>query len=149
MLLNPEIGSIVKTFQSINKVPVYIDLIPKNFSVPSMYFPTPQTDSYRSSFSGFTKDYQIFVKVFDKSSLLAQNAAENITNNILENHSVIPIYNPDGTQSGYYLRIDKIVSRKIDEGVIQIEINWRSNRQFYKEKAEEIKNFYVDIKIGG
>lgn len=149
MLLNSEIGSIIKNFQSNNNVPVYIDVIPEEFKLPSMYFPTPQTEVYRSSFTSFTKDYQMFVKIFDKSSLLAQNAAENITEKILENHSVIPIYNPDGSESGYYLRIDKIVSRKIDEGVVQIEINWRSNRQFYKENVQKINNFYIDIKIGG
>lgn len=148
-MLDQEIGSIIRCFNDVNKVKVYIDMVPQNFIIPSMFFPKPLTESEIDSFSTYTNDYQMFVKVFEESSLKAYEAAESILEHIRRLRDIIPIYNADGTQSNDFLRIEKLNSREIESGVRQIEIRWKSRRRFVTESVDKINKVNVRLKLGG
>lgn len=148
-MLNPEIGSIIKCFNDVNKVKVYIDTVPQDFIIPSMYFPKPLTDGDIDSFSSYTNDYQMFVKIFETDSIKSYETAESIMEHIKKARYIIPIYNADGTKSNNFLRIDKLISREIESGVRQIEVRWRSRRRFVVENVDKIKKINLRMKLGG
>lgn len=153
-MLDPEIGSIIKCFNDVNKVKVYIDTVPQDFIIPSMYFPKPLTDGGVDSFSSYTNDYQMFVKIFEKDSIKAYEKAESIMEYIKKARYIIPIYNPDGTKSNNFLRIDRLNSRELESGVRQsgvrqIEVRWRSRRRFVNESVDKINKVNLRMKLGG
>lgn len=146
-MLDPERGSIIKFFNDVNPVKVYIKKVPENMAVPSMYFPIPISDGERDSFSSYTNDYQMFVKVFEENSQQAFDTAEKITESIKVLKNIIPIYNEDGVESGSFLRIDKVKSREIDEGVVQIEVNWKSRRMYKKEESGKMGKVNLNLNL--
>ena len=148
-MLDPEIASIIKCFNDVNKVKVYIDTVPQNFIIPSMYFPKPITDGGVDSFSSYTNDYQMFVKIFEKDSIKAYEKAESIMEYIKKARYIISIYNPDGTKSNNFLRIDRLNSREIESRVRQIGVRWRSRRRFVNESVDKIDKVNLRMKLGG
>lgn len=148
-MLDQERGSIIRFFQSVNSVQIYLERIPEDMIIPSMYFPTPLTDGARDSLSSYMNDYQMFIKVFEISTPLAFVKAEKIMEAVKKNRNLIEIYNQDGTTTNHFLRIDKMRSREIETGVYQIEINWKSRRELQRAETAKMAKVNFDMKLGG
>lgn len=143
-MLTQEIGSIINYMNLINPVKIYIDEIPKNMIIPSMYFPAPQLDSGNDSLSSYISDYSMFVKVFEKTSQESFSTSEKLINEVCAARNIIPVINEDGTSTNNFLRVELKNCRGIDRGVVQIEVRWKSRKRFKREEVEKINNLNLN-----
>ncbi|KGK88038.1 hypothetical protein [Clostridium sp. HMP27] len=148
-MLDQERGSIIKFFQTVNPVKIYIEKVPEEFIIPSMYFPVPFLDTSRDSLSTYQNDYQMFVKIFEETTLKASTTGEKILEELSKKRNIIKVYTPEGLATDQAFRIDKINGRGISDGVYQIEINWRSRRELGKEESKKVKKINLNMKLGG
>lgn len=146
--MNPEIGSIMNYFYKLFPVKVYEKEVPKDFKVPSMYFPAPITFDENDTNMTFAKVYSLSVKLFHKDSISANEKAELIADEIRTNKSIIPMVDHEGVPTGDYIRISRIETRIGDSGVATIVLQWESIYRYNREvwpTAESIE-FNSEVK---
>lgn len=148
-MLDQEKGSIIKFFQTINPGKIYIEEVPKDFVTPSMYFPIPLLDTSRDSFSSYNKDCQMFVKIFEETKLDAATKGEKIIDEINKNRNIIRLYTPDGKETDRSIKISKVNGRIIDDGVYQIELNWKTGKPLGREDVKKINKINFKLNLGG
>lgn len=129
--MNPEAGSIMVCFYNLFPVAVYTRNVPANFEVPSMYFPPPFSFDGNDTTSTYLKTYSLSVKLFHEDSREANNEAERIADVVRSRKNIIPIVNEYGSESGDYIRINRIEVRIGDHGVANIILEWDS-RYYYE-----------------
>lgn len=144
---NLEVNSIVNYFKEINPVKVYFEKIAGSVTTPSMYFAIPKVESNVDSFSSYINKYQLFVEINDTSSSKAYDTGENIVENIKSKRYMIPVYEEDGTKTNKYIRIDKAALKETENGIVQIELIWKSRHPFGSSTSSNGKMKELDINI--
>lgn len=142
--MNSDVGSIMSACYKIHPVQVYTDRMPQDFVLPSMYFPQPIMADAPSSISSYRVDYSLAVKVFAKKDEQAADAAEQIAQTIRHSRMVIPVIDEDGHDTGQYMRIRKMDSRIIDEGVAQLTFTWTSRYQYNRVDYDKMGSLYLN-----
>lgn len=146
-----ELGSIIKYFYENHNdkgnINLYYEEVPKDFKEPSLYFPTPIVSSNNFSLESFQNSFMWFIKIFDKTTLKVQETAMEITNNLAGQRYLIPIYNADGAKTNRYIRINNVNLRKIDMGVIQIELEFNLAYFFNTPDYVKFTKFYTKNKL--
>jgi len=145
-----ELGSIIKFFyENHNKkdeIALYFEEVPKGFKEPSIYFPTPLMSSNNYTTHSFQNSYTWIIKLFDKTTLEAQEAAMWIVNVLADKRYIIRVYNTEGIATNRYIKIDSVEARKIDMGVMQIELKFNLAYFFNKPDWTKFKEFYLKDK---
>lgn len=143
-----ELGSIIKFFyenhNKKDKIALYFEEVPKDFKEPSIYFPTPFMTSKNFTTHSFQNSYTWLIKLFDKATSEAQNTAMQLVNKLADNRYFIPIFSYDNVLTGRYVKIKNIEFRKIDMGVIQIEIKFNLAYFFNAPKYVKFQKFYIE-----
>jgi len=139
-----ELGSIVRFFyenhnkkDQLSKDTIYYEEVPKGFKEPSIYFPTPLMSSNNYTTHSFQNSYTWLVKLFDKTTTEAQESAMKLVNILANNRYFIQVFNADNTITNRYVKIDSVDMRKLDEGVMQIEL--RFNLAYFFNTPDYIK----------
>jgi hypothetical protein len=132
--LNPEVGSIRASFHKLFPVPIYETEVPEKLAVPSMYVPPPFSFDGADTVSTFLKTYSLSVKLFHQDSQQAYAEAERIADAVRARRMLVPLLNPDGSDTGDYVRIKRIDTRESGSGVALIVLTWDS-RYFYEREA--------------
>ncbi|MEN1969021.1 phage portal protein [Lentibacillus sp. N15] len=146
--MNPEVGSIMRYFHNLFPVKVYKKEVPSDFAVPSLYFPIPTAFDSNDTNMTFTKTYSLSVKLFHEDSVIANDRAEMIADEVRSSKNVIPMVNPEGELTGDYIRISKIETRIGDNGVATIIVGWDSNYHYSREEWPALRNLelYSEVK---
>ncbi|GIN71133.1 phage-like element PBSX protein XkdJ [Bacillus sp. J14TS2] len=126
------------------QVNVYDQELPENFAVPSLYVPTPSSSDGSDTVSTFRNDYVLPVKLFHVNTNRALEEAGKIATAIREDRYLIPLLDPSGASTGDMIRISKVETRRLDNGVALISITWNSRYFFRRPKAGSIDNFDID-----
>ncbi|APO43340.1 hypothetical protein BS614_04235 [Paenibacillus xylanexedens] len=142
--MNSDVGAIMAACFRVHPVQVYTDRMPQDFVVPSLYFPQPITADAPSSISSYRVDRSLAVKVFAKTDEQAADAAEQIAQTIRQSRMVIPIIDEDGHNTGKYMRLRKMDSRIIDEGVAQLTFTWTSRYQYNRVEYEKMGSLFLN-----
>lgn len=142
--MNSDVGSIMAACYRVHPVQVYTDRMPQDFVMPSLYFPQPISVDAPSSFSGYRVDYSLAVKAFAKTDEQAADAAEKIAQNIRQSRMAIPVIDEDGSDTGDYMRLRKLDTRIIDEGVAQLTFTWTSRYQYNRVDYEKMGYLYLN-----
>ena len=122
----------------------YFGEVPESFAVPSVFYPTPETDNRGYSTSGYETDSIIFLKVFDKTSMESNYIAQQIVEGIMKARRNIPIYGDDGTPTGIDYHIYKVNSRNLETGVTQIEISYKTQTSYVVPEVTTAQNIYIE-----
>jgi hypothetical protein len=133
-------------FYNLFPVAVYTREVPINFETPSMYFPAPFSFDGNDTTQTFLKTYNLSVKLFHKDSQQANNEAESIADRIRSSRSVIPIVDENGSETGDFIRFNKIETRIGDKGVANIILDWDSRYHYERPPWNAAK--YFDFKSG-
>ncbi|MCR5788618.1 MAG: hypothetical protein K6G83_01905 [Lachnospiraceae bacterium] len=121
---------------------LYLDNVPSDFQVPSLYFPPCESNPSASAFNCYRTDYFIYAKVFAVTRQDAMKIAEAVVQGIMQARCMLPVYKEDGKESGDILKIKPPSARVIDEGVAQINLAYTIVRGFKEEPqpgASEVK----------
>ncbi|MCM3452737.1 phage portal protein [Heyndrickxia oleronia] len=145
--MNQEVGSIMGYFYQIFPCKIYTKEVPTNIETPSMYFPTANDFDGSDTTTTFKTTYSLSVKLFHKDAVQAKDAAELISNTVRRKRYLIPLLNADGSVTGDYIRINRIETR-VTDGVANIIVTWDSRYFYVREKANELKDFFLSVKEG-
>ncbi|WP_309087199.1 phage portal protein [Domibacillus sp.] len=132
--MNPELASIRTAFHQLFPEMIYEEEVPEDLIIPSMYFPPAFSFDGPDSLSTFTKTYSLQVKIFHESTQQAHAEAERIADAIRARRLLVPLLDLEGTQTGEYVRLNRIESRQGSSGMAPIVLTWDS-RYFYEQEA--------------
>ena len=122
----------------------YTDNIPSDFAVPSLYFPPEEIDPSGSALNSYRTDYTIYAKVFAATRQDAMDIAESIVEEMMRLRRLLPVYNPDGTESGELIKVDPPAARVIDEGVAQINLAYHIVRKYKEQQVTMVQNIGIN-----
>lgn len=145
--MNQEVGSIMKTFYDLYPVTVYESNVPKDFEMPSMYFPVPTIINGNDTNMTYEKTFSMSVKLFHSDDVIAGIKAEMIADEISANKNVIPIVDSDGELTGDFIRLTKLETRA-GEGFMSLVLGWDSNYHYNREEWPPLENLelYSEVK---
>jgi hypothetical protein len=150
--LEQELASVIRF--CLNQEPFkkfYTKRMKEGFEYPSLYCPPPQMVGGQDTLSSYLKTYLWPIKVFDKDSEKAVQKAENIANKIMALRFYIPLVDPDGQETGDFLRFKRVEAKEIDDGVAQILLSWDSRYLFERQTYEKMQSLYLffEMKMKG
>ena len=120
-----------------DKIRPYYNEVPEGFVVPSVYFPPVEVSSAGDTFASFALEYVWFIKFFHVNTPLAQELALSVLSSIRSNRNLISLINDDsGDADGGGFRVRDPMVKKVDLGVFQMEVSWRSLRPYDVSEAE-------------
>jgi hypothetical protein len=145
-VLTQEVASLVHFIDGLGLgiVKNYFGELPESFAVPSLYYPTPETDNRSFTTDGYEKESVIFMKVFDKDSIGSDNIAQNIIEGIMQARRNIPLYDDKGVTTGRVFHLNNVKSRNLETGVTQIELSYKTHRSYFEPEYPSAKNIYFE-----
>lgn len=145
--MNPEAGSIMKYFHSLFPVKIYTKEVPKNFEVPSLFFPAPTSSDDSDTNMTFSKAYSLSVKLFHQDSIAANIKADFIADDIRSQKNVIPMLGPSGELTGDFIRMSRIETRIGDRGVATIVLTWESKYRYKREEWPVLQSIEINSEV--
>lgn len=133
-----------------NPQPYYYN-IPEAFSVPSVFFPTPELETGPDTFLSYCVDYQWFIKFFASTTGEAYAAAMRALSAIQAGRRLIPLFREDGAWTGERLRLNDPSVKAIDDeatgfGTAQLHVSWRSRRPYNQTAADLMRRFHLYLR---
>ncbi|MEH3000475.1 MULTISPECIES: phage tail terminator family protein [Bacillus] len=138
--MNQEVGAIMHYIYTHFPVTMYDRLLPERFQVPSVYVPPVTVISGPDTVSTFMKSYSLQVKVFHMDSEKAHDAAETIVDALLADRQMIQMMSEDGEVLDDYVRIKRVETRMIDQGVAAIVLTWDSSYWYNRDKQASLED---------
>lgn len=127
---------------SLGIVKHYFGEIPESFAVPSVYYPEEETNYNGWSTNTYEADSVIYLKVFGKDSTESDYIARQITEGIMQAERNIPLYDSEGVATGISFRINNVAKRKLEFGVTQIQISYKTH-EGYSQRPVYPKADYI------
>lgn len=133
-MLEQDLASIMSflTIHSGNPAPYYKN-VPEQFCVPAVYFPRPEIGSSGDTFSTYALDFSLFVKFFHKTKEEAYELGYAAMCALLERRNRVPLIDETGKPTGKYIHVRDPTLRAVDEGAVQLEIDWTARKPFLIE----------------
>lgn len=150
--IDKEVASIyheVKRILTLHEISVeqYVLEVPEEMKLPNISYSFPEITSGSHSLSAYQKNAILFLTVFHTDTFQAMGLAELIVDEISRNRNKIPLVDVDGTVTNERLVLsDFPTSKRIEEGVAQIEIHYPVYPEYHKEMGEQIKQYDFGIK---
>lgn len=123
-LLDNFIGSLKNKFYSLNAVTVYHEKLPKELTIPSMYFPAPITTPISHSKDEYRVNYTINVQIFESNTLKAVKKAEQVATKIRKAKGIVNFVDKEGNVTEDYFIVDSISTQEMAYGIAQVTIDW-------------------------
>lgn len=144
-MLEQELASIIKYTLDTTKNPSpYYYEVPQNFTVPSVYFPTPELTTGGETFLTYSVDYIWFIKLFHKTTQEAYALGLMALTAIKANRNLIPLITETGEAAGKKVRLNDPSLKTLDNGAAQLTLSWRSRRPYNAEEAIKMQRFDVE-----
>lgn len=143
-MIEQEMASIIKFVLDCagNPAPYYWNL-PQDFTIPAIYFPTPELDTGGETFLTYNIDYVWYIKLFNNTEQGAYALGNAVVTAIREARNLIPLIDQDGSEiSGEWVRVNDPQLKVVDDGAAQLAISWRSRRP-YRDTAESTEKTRV------
>lgn len=145
-MLEVQVASIAKRMFDISGIQkIYFDEVEEGFKRPSLYFPPVEQTVTGDTLTTFAYDNAMFVKVFDKTTKLVMEKANQITHAILSNRNLIPIVDEIGQPTGDKFRLRDTSYRAIDIGTAQLYIRWKSSYPYTTTTYTKASQFTFNI----
>lgn len=148
-MLEQEMASIIKFVldRAGGPSPYYWN-VPRHFTVPAAYFPTPELDTGGETFLTYYTDYVWYVKLFHKSGQGAYAIGSAVVEAIRAERNLVPLIQQNGSAiEGEWVRVNDPKLKVLDDGAAQLTISWRSRRP-YRDTAEDrtrAQSFNLDV----
>lgn len=149
MELEQEIASIIAAAQRVaGDIGYYYWNIPESFRYPAMFFPTPEIATNGDTFRSYASDYSWYIKVFSETTEQAHSIALSVLTALKEARNYVPLVDEEGQPTGKNLRLKDPSLKKLDDGAVELVIEWTSRRPYDRSTAEPLKmqNINIDIK---
>lgn len=148
-MLEQEMASIIKYIitKADNPAPYYWN-VPAHFSVPAVYFPTPEIDTGGETFLTYYMDFVWYIKFYHSSEQGAYSLGYEVIKAIRAARNLIPLIDEEGSEiSGNWVRVNDPTLRVIDSGAAQLTLSWRSRRPYkdVEESATAIQTVNYDV----
>lgn len=144
-MLEQEIASIIKFVldNAGNPSPYYWN-VEENFTVPAIYFPTPEIVTGGETFSTYRMEYAWYIKAFHRTSEGAYAMAFDALRAIKGRRNLIPLISETGEKAGGGVRIDDPQLKVLDDGAAQLALTWVSRRPYDAEEATKMQTYEVE-----
>ena len=148
-MLEQEMASIIKYVldRAGGPSPYYWN-VPRHFSIPAAYFPTPELDTGGETFLTYWTDFVWYIKLFHRTGQGAYSAGSAVLQAIRAGRNLIPLIAQDGGEiEGEWVRVNDPKLKVLDDGAAQLTMSWRSRRP-YKDVADgatRAQAFNVDV----
>ena len=122
--------------------------VPQHFSVPAVYFPTPELDTGGETFLTYWTDFVWYIKLFHRSGQVAYAIGNAVTQAIRAERNLIPLVEQGGSiVEGEWVRVNDPKLKVLDDGAAQLTISWRSRRPYNDttEAAARAQAFNLDV----
>ena len=145
-MLEQETASIIKFVldHSNNPYPYYYR-VPQSFRFPAAYFPVPMLTSRGETFLTYAAEYTWFIKFFGNPAEDAYERAFLTLTAIKEMRNLIPLIGADGEPSGGGIRIKDPSFNMVDDGAVQLKLEWDSRRLYHAESPDKTQVFDINI----
>lgn len=153
-VLEQEMASIIKfVYEQAGEPSPYYWNVPQSFSVPAVYFPTPEIDTGGETFLTYYVDYAWYIKLFHKTAQGAYTLGYAVTNAIRAARNLVPLIEEDGSEiAGSWVRVNDPALKVLDDGAAQLTVSWRSRKPYNDTVAGATKmqvyNLNVFMKAG-
>lgn len=143
-MLEQEIASIIKFVldRTGNPSPYYWN-VPEDFSVPAVYFPTPEIMTGGETFLTYHMDYTWFILIFAETSEKAYALGLQALTAIKGKRNLFPVIGTGGEETGETFRADDPRLKVLDNGAAQLQISWTSRRPYDDKEAVKMQSFDV------
>ena len=122
--------------------------VPQHFSIPAVFFPTPEITSGGETFMTYHLDYAWYIKLFHRSEQGAYSMGQTVLNSIRAPRNLIPLIEERGNViPGEWVRVDDPSLKVVDDGAAQLTISWRSRRPYYDTVAPRAKASSFDLNV--
>lgn len=137
MWIEQEIASIMSFALTAagNPSPFYYD-VPAHFTTPAIYFPQPEITTSGETFNTYRLDYAWYINLIDKTTEEAQAMAMKVLTAIKQARNLVPLIDEQGRATAEKLRLNDPYLQKVDTGVVQIRLEWRSRRPYSEYVAQ-------------
>lgn len=140
MALEQEVASIAAfVIQNADNPNPYYYSIPEQFSFPAVYFPRPEILTRGETFRTYAAEYAWYINVLCKTTEEAHDRALAVLTAIKRARNRLPLLEQDGSISGETLRLADPSIKAIDEGVVQLTVEWTSRRPYADAEEEHEK----------
>lgn len=148
-MIEQEMASIIKYVaeKAGGPAPYYWN-VPQHFSIPAVFFPTPEITSGGETFMTYHLDYAWYIKLFHRSEQGAYAMGQTVLNSIRAARNLIPLIEEQGNEiPGEWVRVDDPSLKVVDDGAAQLTINWRSRRPYDDTIAPRTKASSFDLNM--
>ena len=144
-MLEQEMASIIKFTldRAKNPSPYYWE-VPQHFTIPAVYFPTPEIATGGETFLTYNVDYAWYIKFFHHSSQKAYASAFSVLTAIRANRNLIPLITETGERAEGNVRVNDPKLKVLDNGAAQLTVEWRSRRPYNADEAVKMQTYEVD-----
>lgn len=144
-MLEQEMASIIKFILDSTAGPSpYYWKVPESFRVPAVYFPVPEIVSGADTLLTYSLDYAWYILFFAKNDNGAYALGSQALEAIRKKRNLIPLIDASGDDiSGEYVRVNDPDARRLDGGVCQLSVTWRSRRPYDAEEAESMQGYEI------
>lgn len=148
-MLEQELASIMKyTLDKAEKTSPYYYEVPRHFTVPAVYFPTPEITTGGETFLTYRMEYVWRIIFFHKSSHKAYALGLEVLTAIKGNRNLIPLITQTGEEAEEGgIRLDDPELKVLDSGAAQLTLSWISRRPYNDTAAgaQRSRSFSVDV----
>lgn len=147
-MLDQEIASAMRYIidAADNPHPYYWN-IPQEFIVPAVFFPQPEIVSRGDTLRSYALEFSWFVKFFAEDTGSAHALGLAALNALQYRKNVVPLIDDAGALTGRGFRMGDPSLRVIDDGAVQLALNWNSPRAYFEAPAQKIRTFNLNIFI--
>jgi len=143
-MLEFEIASIYYLVADAVKVKPYFQEVPENMQTPCVFYPVPEQSGGNFSTSAYKTDFVMYVKFFDHSTGSAYELASEVLQRLMLQRGKVPIVDADGKETESRFRIGNPTLRKIDLGVVQLELSWKRYTAYDVEAATKAQEIFIN-----
>ncbi len=130
-----------------NLTTLYIDDVPENFSIPSLYFPVPEYEPSLATMNAYEMRGTIYAVVFAATGNKAKELAETIAEGIAQDRFLINIMTADGTGTEGKFKIEIPYTKRLDDRSAQVLIRFNLHKQYAEETVDYAKYINTEITI--
>lgn len=147
-MLEQEIASIIKfTLDAAgNPSPYYYD-VPEGFTVPAVYFPSPEISTRGETFRTYAMEYAWYIKFFGHTSEVAHELALRVLVALKRGRNLVPIIGEDGNPTGEKLRIDDPEIKGADRGATILKVYWISRKLYDYPETTQMQDIHLQRTI--
>ena len=144
-MLEQEIASIMKfTMDKAHNPSPYYWNVQEDFSVPAIYFPTPEIATGGETFSTYRMEYAWYIKIFHKTTEEAHALAFHVLTAKKRSRNLIPLITEAGERAAGGVRIDDPQLKMLDDGAAQLSLGWVSRRPYDEETSQKMQTYEVE-----